>query len=126
MGSEKVINKKSKKLYTIAAGIVCGFLNGFFGAGGGTVAVPFLKRIGLPEHEAHATSVAVILPITAVSAIFYIVRGDALISDSLQFVYAGVVGAVVGAMTMRKISGTWLKRIFGALVVFASVRMFFK
>ena len=118
--------KKIKKLYIVAAGVVCGFLNGFFGAGGGTVAVPFLKKIGLSEHEAHATSVAVILPITLVSAIFYILRGDALISDSLQFVYAGVVGAVVGAFVMRKISGVWLKRIFGAVVVFASVRMFLR
>ena len=121
-----MLKKKSKKLLTVAAGIFCGFLNGFFGAGGGTVAVPFLKKLGLSDHEAHATSVAVILPVTLVSAVFYIVRGDALISDSLQFVYAGVVGAVVGAMVMRKISGVWLKRIFGALVVFASVRMFLR
>ena len=114
---------KSKKLFCVLAGAVCGFLNGFFGAGGGTVAVPMLRRAGLNEKEAHATSVAVILAVTLVSAAFYIMRGDVSIKDSLSFAASGVFGAILGAHLLKKISAPLLKRIFGAIIVIASVRM---
>ena len=92
---------KSKKMFCIFAGALCGFLNGFFGAGGGTVAVPMLRRAGLSEKEAHATSVAVILAVTLVSAAFYIARGDANIKDSLGFAAFGIFGAVLGAYLLK-------------------------
>ena len=38
------------------AGTFAGFLNGLFGSGGGTVAVPLLKKGGLLQKEAQATS----------------------------------------------------------------------
>ena len=114
---------KSKKVFCIVAGALCGFLNGFFGAGGGTVAVPMLRRAGLSEKEAHATSVAVILAVTLVSAAFYIARGDVSLADSLGFAYTGVFGAVLGAHLLKKLSGPILRRIFGAIIVVASARM---
>ena len=117
---------KSKKVYCLVAGAICGFLNGFFGAGGGTVAVPMLRRAGLNEKEAHATSIAVILSVTIVSAAFYIWRGDVTFSESLGFIYSGVAGAAVGARLLKKISGSWLRRIFGVIIVIASARMIFK
>lgn len=114
---------KSKKLYCLFAGALCGFLNGFFGAGGGTVAVPMLRRAGLDEKEAHATSVAVILSITVVSAALYLWRGDVKLSDSFGFIYTGIIGAAVGARLLKKLSGPWLRRIFGIIIVIASGRM---
>ena len=114
---------KSKKLFCVFAGAICGFLNGFFGAGGGTVAVPMLRRAGLNEKEAHATSVAVILAVTLVSAAFYIIRGDVSLKDSLAFAAFGIFGAILGAHLLKKISASILKRIFGAIIVIASVRM---
>ena len=44
-------------------GGLCGVLNGLFGAGGGIAAVPLLKAGGLEQKKAHATSLAVILPL---------------------------------------------------------------
>lgn len=114
---------KSKKTFCILAGALCGFLNGFFGAGGGTVAVPMLRRAGLSEKEAHATSVAVILAVTLVSAAFYIIRGDVAIADSLSFAAFGIFGAVLGAYLLKRINAPSLKRIFGVIIVIASVRM---
>lgn len=117
---------KSKKLYCLLSGAFCGFLNGFFGAGGGTVAVPMLRRAGLSEKEAHATSIAVILAVTLVSAAFYLWRGDVRISDSYGFIGAGLLGAAVGAGLLKKLSGPLLRRIFGIIIVIASVRMLLK
>lgn len=115
--------KKKNRLFCLLAGAVCGFLNGFFGAGGGTVAVPLLRRVGLSEQEAHATSVAVIFAVTAVSAVFYLVRGSVHFSDCLAFLLPGLLGAVVGAALLKRVSGPWLQRVFGALIAVAAVRM---
>lgn len=117
---------KNRKVFCLLTGALCGFLNGFFGAGGGTIAVPMLRRSGLSEKEAHATSVAVILAVTAVSAVFYLVRGNVKVSDAVGYLYTGVIGAAVGALLLKKISGKWLRRIFGALIMLASVRMFLR
>ena len=117
---------KKRKLFLILTGTLCGFLNGFFGAGGGTVAVPMLRRAGLNEKESHATSVAVILAVTAVSAAFYLIKGYVRVPDALGYVYTGVFGAALGAYIFKRMSAVWLKRIFGALIIVASVRMFLK
>lgn len=90
------------------------------------MAVPMLRKSGLDEKEAHATSVAVILAVTAVSAVFYLVRGSVRLSDALGYMYTGVFGAALGASLLKKISGKWLRRIFGAFIMFTSVRMFLR
>ena len=52
-------------------GTLCGFLNGFFGSGGGVVAVPILEKEGCPPNEAHASSVALIFLLSLLTAAFY-------------------------------------------------------
>ena len=53
-------------------GAFIGFVNGFFGAGGGLAAVPLLMKMGFERKLAHANAVAVILPITFVSLVNYL------------------------------------------------------
>ena len=48
-------------------GALIGLLNGFFGSGGGILAVTLLQKQGLPSRQAHATSIAIILPLSLVS-----------------------------------------------------------
>ena len=60
--------KLSQKALGWLGGGVTGLLNGLFGSGGGMVAVPLLEHGGLEPARAHATSIAVILPLTALSA----------------------------------------------------------
>ena len=38
-------------------GALIGLLNGFFGSGGGILAVTLLQKQGLPSRQAHATSI---------------------------------------------------------------------
>ena len=50
------------------SGALAGALNGLFGTGGGIVLVPLLLRVHrLPAQRAFATSLAVILPLSAVT-----------------------------------------------------------
>lgn len=104
-------------------GILIGAVNGLFGAGGGMIAVPLLKKGGMEVKESHANAVAVILPITVVSGIIYLWKGYVSFSDALPYIPAGVVGAVLGTLALKKISPLWLKRIFGGFMVYAGIRL---
>lgn len=116
--------KNIKKYLSIAAsGVAVGLVNGMFGAGGGMLAVPLLKKQGLDQKSAHANAVAVILPITVVSAMLYLVKGNVKITDSLPFIPTGILGAVVATFILKKISPQWLKRIFGFFMIYAGVRL---
>lgn len=103
-------------------GAVVGILNGLLGAGGGMVAVPAL-RTKMSAKEAHATSVSVILPICAVSALFYIQRGAVTIFDALPYLMWGIIGSVIGTFILKKLSGKALRKIFAIFMLWAGIRL---
>ncbi len=105
-------------------GAVCGFLNGFFGSGGGVAAVPILEKEGCSANEAHATSVAVIFVLSLVTAAFYGLSGNLDFKTAWNYIPFGLLGALCGAFFLKKIQAVWLKRIFGGIVSVAAVRMF--
>lgn len=117
---------KKSKLMTVLAGLGIGFVNGLLGAGGGMIAVPILKKMGLSQKEAHSGAVAVILPICVLSAALYILRGYVNLSDAVIYMPTGLLGAVLGTYCLKKISPLWLKRIFGAFMVYAGIRLLLK
>lgn len=114
---------KNKKIWPLIFGGLIGLVNGLFGAGGGMVAVPLLKRMGFSQTDAHANAVAVILPITVVSAILYIIRDYVEISDALIYIPTGVIGSVLGTLILKKISPFYLKKIFGFFMIYAGIRL---
>lgn len=114
-------NKKA--ILPSVAGVAIGFVNSFLGAGGGTIAVPLLKKTGLSQKEAHINAVAVILPVTVVSAGYYILKGSVSVSDAFPYIPSGILGAVIGSFIMKKISPLFLKRIFGAFMIYAGIRL---
>ena len=77
---------KKKGVLTAGAGLAIGIINGLLGAGGGMIAVPLLQKLGLDRKQAHANAVAVILPITVLSAVLYLVNGYVSVKDSLIFI----------------------------------------
>ena len=106
-------------------GGLCGLLNGFFGSGGGVIAVPVLEREGCDEKQAHATSVALIFVLSLVTAIFYGFDGGLNFGAAWQYIPFGAAGALVGALFLRKIKALWLKKLFGALIIAAALRALF-
>lgn len=116
--------KMQKKQWTSgAAGFIAGVLNGLLGAGGGTVIVPMLEKCGLPPQRAHATSIAVIVPLCALSAVFYLKGGSFVLHDLLYYVPAGLGGAYVASLVLPKIPAKLLRRIFGAFLLYAAYRL---
>lgn len=123
-----VINLKNIKKYIkpCGFGVAVGLVNGVFGAGGGMLAVPLLQKSGLNQKSSHANAVAVILPITIISAILYLTKGTIDIKDCLLFLPTGLVGSVIATFALKNISSVWLKRLFGGFMIYAGVRLLLK
>ena len=112
-----------EKLKNIGGGVIIGVVNGLLGAGGGMLAVPLLKNSGIEQKEAHATSIAVILPLSVISAATYLLKGSVTLSDSIPYLLPGAIGAVIGAVLLGKISDKWLRRVFGVFMIWAGIRL---
>lgn len=108
------------------AGLFVGFLNGLFGAGGGMIAVPALRWLGLEEAKAHATSISITLPLAVASGLLYLRASHFALSDAWIYLPGGVVGAIVGALLLQKLKIKWLQRIFSLVVIFSAGRLLLK
>ena len=110
-----------KKLLT---GAVCGVFNGLFGSGGGVVAVLSLRKfLGLDTHKSHATALAVMLPLTMVSAAIYLFMYETDLVTAAWVTVGGIFGGIAGAKLLGKISASLLHKIFGGVMVAAAIRM---
>ena len=90
----------TKKCKRTAIGLVTGFANGLFGSGGGTIVVPAMERfLGEEEHKAHATAIAVILPLSLLSLGVYLWKADlgAVWRIALWASTGGLVGEAAAA-----------------------------
>ena len=117
---------KKNFLKTAIIGVTIGLCNGLFGSGGGTVAVPVMEKfLGLDEHKSHATAIAIILPLTIVSAVIYIYKGFFNFNLAWQTSLGGVAGGVIGAFLLKKIPSSLLRKIFGVFIIISAVRMVF-
>ena len=118
------MKKETKKgLKSALFGTLVGFVNGMFGAGGGLIAVPLLEKQGLNKKEAHANAVAVILPITVLSAFLYILKGSVNLNDSFKFIPSGILGSLIGTFILKKISPFYLKKLFSLFMIYAGIRL---
>lgn len=115
-----------KKIKNILLGIAIGAVNILIGSCGGIVAVESLKKNGLEQTKAHATAVAVILPLSLISAIGYIAKGEVCLSDSYIYLIPGLVGSVIGSWLLPKIPQKILNKVFSVFMIYAGVRMLIK
>lgn len=110
-------------LIDFGLGAVTGFINGIFGSGGGMVAVPLLTKKGMEQKQAHRNAVAVLLPVSAISAVLYVYKDIVSPLDALEYLPGGIAGAVAGTLIISKISPKLLKGVFGGFMVYAGVRL---
>lgn len=121
--------KKSKSkliryLKYVGIGLVTGAANGLFGSGGGTIAVPaMVLLLDTDEHKAHATAIAVILPLTLISAYTYVSRGYADWPLTLKVTIGGAAGGFIGAKLLNICPEKILRKVFAVFMIAAAVRM---
>ena len=90
------------------------------------VAVVSLRKfLNVETHKSHATAVAIMLPLTIISAVVYLTKYQTDVKTLIFVTIGGIIGGIIGAKLLIKISSKWLHRIFGAVMIFAAVRMLF-
>lgn len=120
---ERPFDKKQIFLL-ILSGAVIGFLNGFFGGGGGMVCVPILQRVlSLSSKESHATAIAVIFPLSYISASVYVFNRVIESVPFLTIVLGVVVGGILGAYVLKFMPPKAVRIIFALLMLAGGVRL---
>ncbi|HLF60382.1 MAG TPA: sulfite exporter TauE/SafE family protein [Acidimicrobiia bacterium] len=121
MQSSAPLVVKAWKLALI--GVAAGLLSGGFGVGGGIIMVPLLVAVGLDRHRAHATSLAAIIPIAVAGAVAFGLSGEISLGLGIYVGLGGVVGSVLGASLMNRMSSRSLSIFFGVVLLAAGIRM---
>lgn len=112
-------------LMLLAIGLLAGLASGFVGVGGGLVLVPaMVVFLGLGQHAAQGTSLAMMLPPVGILAVLQYHR-----AGEVHWAYAAVlcvtfvIGAWTGSKWSLKLSESWVKLVFGLVMLYASFRM---
>ena len=112
-----------KKFYFYLLGAITGAVNGIFGSGGGTIAVPMLEKASVDSRKAHASSIAITLPLSVISAIFYAYENTFSFRDALPLIPFGIAGTFIGSHFLKKVPTAWLKQIFGIFLIISGGRL---
>ena len=119
------LTAKNKWVLVVLGGL-SGFINGFLGGGGGVLVVSMLLTVlALPQKNAQATALLVILPLTVVSAVVYLVEGVIDWKPTLWTTVGVVLGGVVGALLLSKLNGDVVKIIFALVLILGGIKMLF-
>lgn len=120
------MKEKGRRTKLLGIGAVTGFINSLLGAGGGILTVFLLRRIGYSQEESHATSVAVVLPLSLASLVSYLLSGRVEFSAVWPYLPWGAAGAAAGAVLLRKLPKRFLHIGFGAMILYAAWRLMTK
>ena len=115
--------KVKKKGFYLLLGLLSGFVGGLFGGGGGMIALPFLRKTGLSQQEAGATSLGVMLPLCVVSLLFFLQKEGV---PSLPLIPLAIVasgGSLVGGFLLPKMKANFLRRLFGGLLLLGGLKI---
>lgn len=105
------------------AGILVGFMIGFFGVGGGFLVVPLMVfALGFPLRRAVATSIVIVAIVSVASFGSHLLADgsldiDATLAMALGAVFGALGGSVIGPSLPRIVLG----RAFGVLVLTVAV-----
>lgn len=116
----------SQLLYVLL-GLIAGISSGIFGIGGGTIVIPALVfLLGLTQHQAQGTTLAMMVPpIGLLAAMRYYQAGNVKLGMALFLCLGFFFGAYLGADLVQKVPDPLLKRLFGGLLFFISLKLIF-
>lgn len=108
-------------------GLMAGVFGGMFGVGGAIIMIPALVYfLGVDQHTAQGTSVAIMLPPIGLFAAYnYYKAGEVNIWYAVIIAAAFMVGGYFGSMIALKLPENLMKKIFGILLILIALRMIF-
>lgn len=113
-----------QKLLLFLSGAVIGFLNGFFGGGGGMICVPMLqKALSLDAKKSHATAIAVIFPLSLISAFIYVINGYIKSFPLVTIGFGVVLGGIIGAFSLKFLPPKAVRIIFAIIMFVGGIKL---
>jgi uncharacterized membrane protein YfcA len=114
-------------LLLIAIGLVAGIFSGMIGLGGALIIIPALVLlVGMTQHQAQGTSLAVMLPPIGILAAYnYFKAGHLNLKFAMIIAAAFILGAYFGSGIALSIPVNMLKRTFGVIISIIGVYMIF-
>jgi uncharacterized protein len=114
-------------LLLLLTGTLAGFVSGAMGVGGAIIVVPFLVFfLGLTQHEAQGTSLAVLLlPVGIFAVINYAKNGLVNYKFAAILIISFVIGSYVGSVLAIHIPDKIMQKSFALLLIIVGVKMFF-
>jgi len=113
-----------RKAISSVLSFIAGLTSGVFGIGGGVIKVPIMTYVmKLPIKTAVATSSFMVGLTAASGEIVYLTKGltDPLTATLLS---VGIIpGAILGAKSLKKTKPQYVKIVFGAVLLYASLRL---
>lgn len=115
----------SISLLYLVVGILAGIFGGFFGLGGGIIAVPALVYLfGMSQHQAQGTVLTAFLPPIGILAFLEYYKNGFVNFKVAIFIALGIfIGSFFGAFISVHTPSVVLKRLFGVLLFVVSVRL---
>lgn len=108
----------------VLSGVAAGVLSGTMGIGGGVLMVPIMVvGFGFSQTLAQGTSLAAIVPISAVGAFTHFRQGNVLIRAGIVMGLVGAPLAALGALLAQHVPGPLLGRLFGIFLLFSAYRI---
>ena len=113
-----------ERLNALLAGIAAGSAGGLFGVGGGLVLIPILtSALGLTQHRAHGTSLAVIGFAALVSVMVYGSHGNVAWVTAALIAAGSLLTARLGARLAARTSPRGLTRAVAVFLAVVAVRL---
>ncbi len=106
-------------------GLIAGVFSGLIGIGGAIIIIPTLVLLfGLSQHMAQGTTLALMVPPIGLLAAWTYYRAGYVDLKVAALICAGFfVGGLIGARFATEISEQLLRKVFGVVLLLASLRM---
>jgi uncharacterized membrane protein YfcA len=110
-----------------AGGVVAGTFGALLGLGGGVLLIPFLVLlIGVPMHQAIATSIIAVIATSSAGAAMNLERRTVNMRLGMLLEIATVFGAILGGITANYLSASILAKLFSGLLFSVSMIMIWR
>ena len=104
-------------------GTVVGTLTGLVGLGGGYALVPGLIYLfGAPVYVTMGTSLAAMIPMAVIGGSIKLAQGYVVLGAALVLSAGTIIGAQIGAATIKKFKPNTLKLIFGFYFLYVAIK----
>ncbi len=111
----------------VLIGLTAGVFGGVFGVGGAIVMIPALVYfMGMDQHMAQGTSLAVMLPPIGLFAAYnYYKAGQANLWYALIIAVTFMIGGYFGSKIALNLPENLMKKIFGIFLILVALRLIF-